>query len=81
MKEFRTFEIEKAKIEATNIVKLVRITVDDNLNFDERISELLKTSSMQLNAISSFQKFTGKSKKEATKSSFIFTNFNYCLLV
>ena len=36
---------------------------------------------MQLNAISRLQRFMGKEQKEAHMNSFIFSNFNYCLLV
>ena len=46
-------EIKKAKTEVTNIVKLLGITIDDTLNFQEHISEPCKKISMLLNAVSS----------------------------
>ena len=36
---------------------------------------------MQLNALSSFQKYMGKSEKEDIINSFNFSNFNYSPLV
>ena len=74
-------EIECAKIETKNTVKLLEITIDNKLNFEEHISELCKKASMQFNAISRLQRFMCKEQKEALINSFIFTNFNYCPLV
>ena len=74
-------EIESAKIETKNTVKLLGITIDNKLNFEEHISGLCKKASMQLNVISRLQKFMGKEQKEALINSFIFSNFNYCALV
>ena len=74
-------EIESAKSKTKNAVKLLRITIDNKLNFEERISELCKKASMQFNAISRLQRFKCKEQKEALINSFIFTNFNFCPLV
>ena len=51
-------EIESAKIETKNTVKLLGITIDNKLIFEEDIfelSEFCKKASMQLNAISHLQ--------------------------
>ena len=74
-------ETESEKIETKNTVKLLGITIDNKLNFEEHICELCKKASMQLNAISRLKKFIGKEQKEAFINSFIFSNFNYCPLV
>ena len=74
-------EIGSTKIETKNTVKLLGITIDNKLNFEEHISELCKKASMQLNAISRLHRFIDKEQKEALMNSFIFSNFNYCLLV
>ena len=71
-------EIGSAKTETKNTVNLLRITIENKLNFEEDISELCKKASMQLNAASRLQRFTGKEQKEAFINSFIFSNFNYC---
>ena len=74
-------EIGSAKIETKNTIKLLGITIDNKLNFEEPISELCKKASMQLNAINRLQRFVGKEQKEALVNSFIFSNFNYCSLI
>ena len=74
-------EIGSTKIEIKNTVKLLGITIDNKLNFEEHISELCKKASMQFNVISRLHKFKSKEQKEALVNSFIFSNFNYCPLV
>ena len=74
-------EIGSTKIETKNVVKLLGIIIDNKLNFEERMSELYKKASMQLNSISCLHRFMGKEQKEALINSFIFSNFNYCPLV
>ena len=74
-------EIGSTKIETKNTVKLLGITIDNKLNFEEHISELCRKASLQLNAISRLHRFMGKEQKEALINNFIFSNFNYCPLV
>ena len=74
-------EIESTKIETKSAVKLLGITIDNKINFEEHISELYKKASMQLNAINRLHRFMGKEQKEALINSFIFPNFNYFPLV
>ena len=64
-------EIGSTKIETKNTVKLLGITIDNKLNFEEHISELYKKASMQLNAISRLYRFIGKEQKEALINSFL----------
>ena len=74
-------EIGNAKIETKNTVKLLAITIDNKLDFEENISEFCKKAFMQSNAMSHLQRFMGQEQKEALLNSFIFSNFNYCSLV
>ena len=74
-------KIGSTKIETKNTVKLFGIAIDNKLNFQEHISVLCKKASMQLNAISRLHRFMGKEQKEALINRFIFSNFNYCILV
>ena len=57
------FEIESAKIETKNTVKLLRITIDNKLHFEEHISGLCKKATMQLNVICRLQRFMSKEQK------------------
>ena len=75
-----SLKLEVPKIETRSKVKLLGITMDNKLNFEEHISELCKKASMQLNAISHLHRFIGKELKEALINTFIFSNFNYCSL-
>ena len=73
--------MEVLKLKQKNTVKLLGITIDNKLNFEEHLSELCKKVFMQLNAISHLQRFMGKEQMEALINSFIVSNLNYCPLV
>ena len=68
-------------IESTKSVKLLGITTDDRLRFDQHISNLCSKAAIQLNALGRLQKYMGKPEKVAIVNSFIYANFNYCPLV
>ena len=73
--------IDNNDIESTESVKLLDITIDDRLRFDQHISNLCFEAAMQLNALGRLQKCMGKAEKVAVVDSFIYANFNYCPLV
>ena len=73
--------IDNNDIESTKSVKLLGITIDDRLRFDQHISNLCSKAAMQLNALGRLQKYMENSEKVAIANSFIYANFNYCLLV
>ena len=68
-------------IESTKSVKLLGITVDDRLRFDQHIPNLCSKATMQLNALVRLQKYMRKPEKVVIVNSFIYENFNYCPLV
>ena len=68
-------------INTSKSVKPLGITIDNKLNFEEHIFAFCKKTSLQLNAVSRLQKYMEKKEKEAVINSFIYSNFNYCLLV
>ena len=70
--------IDNSDIESTKSVKLLGITIDDRLRFDQHMSNLCSKAAMQLNALGRLQKYMGKSEKVAIVNSFIHTNFKYC---
>ena len=65
----------------TKSVKLLGITIDRQLRFDEHISNLCNKGSMQLNAINCLQRYMGSQEMNTIVNSFIYANFNYCPLV
>ena len=73
--------IDNNDTEYTKSVKLLGITIDDRLRFDQHISNLCSKAAMQLNALGRLQKYMGKPEKVAIVNSFIYANFNYCPLV
>ena len=73
--------IDNNDIESTKSVKLLGITIDDCLRFDQHISNLCSKDAMQLNALGQLQKYMGKPEKVAIVNSFINVNSHYCLLV
>ena len=55
--------VDNNDIESIKSVKLLGITIDDCLRFDQHISNLCSKAAMQLNALGQLQKYTGKSEK------------------
>ena len=73
-------EIGKGKISSTSSVKLLRVDIDDKLNFNEHI-KICKSAGNQLIALILLKSFLGLKEKEVLVNSFIYSNFNYCPLV
>ena len=68
-------------IESTKSVKLLGITIDNLLRYDQNISNLCSKAAMQLNALGRLQKYMGKPEKVAILNSFIYANFTHYPLV
>ena len=93
--KFKAFVIDKRRTNYTNeriqisnediqivpSVKLLGITIDDRLNFNEQISSICKSAANQLNALVRLKTFLGSNEREVLVNSFVLSNFNYCLLV
>ena len=78
----RKVEIGNEKIRSTLSVKLlIGVHIDDKLNFNEHINKICKSAGNQLNALMRVKSFLGLKEKEILVKSFIYKNFNYCLLV
>ena len=69
--------IDNSDIESIKSVKLLGISIDDRLRFDQHISTLCFKAAVQLNALGRLQKYMGKPEKFAIVNSFIYANFNY----
>ena len=67
-------------VETTKSVKLLAITIDSQLRFDEHTPNLCNKASMQLNAINRLQRYMATLEIKAIINSFIYANFNYCPL-
>lgn len=62
-------------------VKLLGVTIDERLNFNEHISKLCRTAASQLNALIRLKSYVGFKEKKILFESFVLSNFNYCPLV
>ena len=69
--------IDNNDIESTKSVKLLGITTDNRLRFDQHISNLCSKAAMELNALGRLQNYMEKPEKVAIVNSFIYANFNY----
>ena len=68
--------IDNSDIGSTKSVKLLGITIDNLLWFDQNIANLCSKAAMQLNALRSTSEIYGKTWK-----SFVYASFNFCPLV
>lgn len=75
------FEIDQYQIKSSEYVKLLGITIDDKLTFDEHVSKLCKRAGGQLNQLYRFKNYLSPLAKKLSINSFINSNFNYCPLV
>ena len=76
-----TFTIDGNKIECESEVKLLGVTIDFQLNFNEHVSNICKKASRQLNVLKRIGIHLTKLGKFTIYYSFIMSNFNYCPLV
>ena len=73
--------IENQKVSSLTSVKLLGITIDNKLNFNEHISKLCKSASAQLNAIFRLRYKLPFKAKHILINSFVNANFSYCPLI
>ena len=62
-------------------MKLLGVTLDYRLDFDPHISNLCKKTAKQLNVLKRLNTIFGFKGKSILVQSFVFSNFNYFLLV
>ena len=73
--------IDNEVIECSESVKLLGITIDNNLDFNEHVSKLCKKVSTKLHALARISNFMNQSKLRLLMKAFIDSQFNYCPLV
>ena len=64
-----------------NFVKVLGITIDKQLNFNEHISLCCTKAARQLNVFARISKYLNLNSRRAIHHSFIASNFSYCPLV
>ena len=58
--------------------KILGVTIDNKLSFDEHIINIFKTANKKLNALSRINPYTKQNQKEILLSSFIISQLSYC---
>ena len=73
----QNFTIDGNKIECESEVKLLGVTIDFQLNFNEHVSNICRKASRQLNVLKRIGTHLTKLGKLTIYCSFIMSNFNY----
>ena len=68
-------------IECSRSVKLLVVTIDNKLDFNEHISKLCKKVSTKLHALARVSNFMSQEKLRLVMKAFIESQFSYCPLV
>ena len=75
-----TFTLDNNVIKCEENVKLLRVTIDFQLNFNVQVSNICKRASKQLNVLKGIGKHLCRPGKLNIYHSFILSNLNYCPL-
>ena len=73
--------VEDEIIECSGSVKLLGVTIDNKLNFDELISKLCKKASQKIHVLARISNCMSQDKLRIIMSAFIESQFGYCPLV
>ena len=69
------------EIENVSSVKLLGITIDNALNFNEHIDKICKSAANQLNVLVRLRSYLGNEERKILVNTFVVSNFNYCALI
>ena len=72
-KEKNYLKTNGAEIKGQNSVTLLGVEIDNELNFNNHISNICKKAGNKINAISRIQSFLGQNKKEALVNTFVYS--------
>ena len=73
--------VDNQNIKVVSSVELLKIQIDDKLNFNLHISNICRSAANQLNALIRLKRFLGIKEKRILVNSYFMANFNYCPLV
>ena len=79
--ENEVFTYHEIRLKKTTTKKLLGITIDEHLNFNEHLTNVCKRASRKLNALSRVSSFLSYQQKKVMSNSFISGQFNYCPLI
>ena len=79
--ENEVFTYHEIRLKITTTKKLLGITIDKHLNFNEHLTNVCKRARRMLNALSTVSSFLSYQQKKEMSDSFISGQFNYCPLI
>ena len=74
-------KLDRDIILESNDVKLLRITLDNNLKFDKHVSNIYSKANRKLSALTRVARFLPFKKRRILFKTFIDSQFKYCSLV
>ena len=77
----KSIVINNKTIESSKSVKLLRLTIDNKLNFGIHINNICKVASAKIKGLGRIRSRLNLSQTKILYSSFILSQFNYCCLV
>ena len=79
--ENNIIKIGNDEISGSKSVKLLGITIDNKLNFNEHVSNICKKANQKLHALARIGQYLEKDKLRIIMKTFIDSQFNYCPLI
>ena len=76
-----SIKIDKETVVGEQAVKLLGITIDNKLQFNEHVSNICKKANVKLHALSRVSQFMSRDKLKVLMTAFIDSQFSYCLLI
>ena len=73
-----SLSMDGISLHSQNHIKVLGVTLDENLNSDIHISNICKKASMQINALKRISKYLNEKSRILIYTSFISSNFSYC---
>ena len=76
-----TIKVDDAVIKSEKSVKLLGLTINRNLDFDEHVASLCKKANQKLLALYRIAPYMGTNKLRILMKSFVEAQFSYCSLI
>ena len=73
--------IDQKNTKISSSVKLLRVHIDDKLNFNLHITKIFRSAANQLHTLIRLRMFLNFEEKKTLINSYFYSNFNYCPLI
>ena len=71
----------KSTVNVVSSVKLLGITIDSKVKFDQHVAQLCQKANNKISAFSRVSSYLNEKQSLLMYNSFIMSQFNYCLLI